>query len=828
MANFLRKDSQKATLASEAEEEATVMYEPVASGFNAEEADRKSETYNRIVRWIVALGVFLIPLFVLPWTSNVLEYNKQLLLIGVSGVALIVWLLGVVVSGQLRVRKNPIDIAVFAVLVASAISLLLSGVNTRSLFGTAVSMNDAFISVFGLSVLYLMAVHASHDRGRLFRNALIVSMFIALLFGLLQLFAVYVFPGGFTHSRVFNTIGSPNALGLAAAMMLPLFAKARLRIGNVRFLNLGVFGIVVSVITLAILNWWVLWIVAIAGMAAMIGFESVALTAYRPEETDRPRRLRIARFLLPMTVIVLGVFLWIVSFNVVAVKRNLPVEVSPSYRLAGTVTWQELKKDFISGGGIENFSQVFDEFGAGRLSNSTLANVQFYDAPSQALNVVSQGGLILGLGFLFLLYMFAIPLARFTRHRGGVDGGLTQSRTREDDDEETWMARAGAGAAVVAGIAAFFLYPFNLTLSFLWYAIIGVFVLAFWGGSSRVMNVEERASASLISSLGFIAGLIIVLAGAYFGVTRYMADVQYAKAAAAASPEEAADRIVTAINWDASRDRYYRFASQTSLGLLAQELNKQPSPSDTGRNDRIAGYVNSAISFARQATTVDSNESANWANLGSVYQNLIVVVDGSAQLAEDAFHHAQALRPGDPTFANSIGSMYLVYSDVLRQRGQAADSSSALVKAEEAFRQATEQSENFGIAIYNLGVVYERQGRLLDAIRQLERVAPFNSNQPGLAFELGLLYYRANQKDKALNVLQQAVTLAPDYSNARWYLALIHEERGELEAAVAQLEQIIAVDVNRDNPVVLTKLEALRQGKTSIPPEKVLDQPPIQ
>ena len=46
-------------------------------------------------------------------------------------------------------------------------------------------------------------------------------------------------------------------------------------------------------------------------------------------------------------------------------------------------------------------------------------------------------------------------------------------------------------------------------------------------------------------------------------------------------------------------------------------------------------------------------------------------------------------------------------------------------------------------------------------IKQLEKVAPFNANQPGLAFELGLLYYRANQKDKAFEQLQRAIVLYP-------------------------------------------------------------------
>ena len=90
-----------------------------------------------------------------------------------------------------------------------------------------------------------------------------------------------------------------------------------------------------------------------------------------------------------------------------------------------------------------------------------------------------------------------------------------------------------------------------------------------------------------------------------------------------------------------------------------------------------------------------------------------------------------------------------------------------------------------------------------------------------------MLYYRAGHKEDAFNQLQRAVVLAPDYADARWYLALIEEERGNLDTAIEQLERILSIAVNKDNPIVMTKLDELRSGKKSIPPKKVLDQEPL-
>ena len=220
-----------------------------------------------------------------------------------------------------------------------------------------------------------------------------------------------------------------------------------------------------------------------------------------------------------------------------------------------------------------------------------------------------------------------------------------------------------------------------------------------------------------------------------------------------------------------------------------------------------------------------------------MYQHLLPIVDGVDRLSEEAYLKAGELRPGDPTFRYRAGALYLTEIDLVSQllvarRTDSAQASavaqSAILKAEENFRKAVELSPNFGRAIYNLGIVYERQGKLSEAIKELEKVAPANSDQPGLAFELGLLYYRAGRKEDAFNQLQRAVVLLPDYANARWYLALIQEERGNVSGAIEQLKKILSVEVNKNEPTVISKLSDLRSGKVSIPPKKVLDQEPLR
>lgn len=776
----------------------TVSYDnPEETTFASHEV--RETTYLKISRWFLMAGVLLLPLFFLPWSTSVLEFNKQLLLLVVSGGALILWLLHVVVSGQLSWRFNPLDKGIAAFLLAVSLSTIFSLARFKSLFGLTGSLSDALVTVIALSIFYFGIVNVFDDKGSKVRMLLGYSLFIALLFGVLNIFGVYLVRFPFAMSKAFNTVGSINSLGVLAAIALPLFYKSKVVI--FKYLDIGKIGTVLSLIVLVLLNWWVIWAVAIVGMAMMIALDSFNKPGFK-----------ISKFLLPMTVIVLGVFFMVVNLNFNFLKDDFPVEVAPSFSLSVDVTKSVLKKNIAFGYGPENFSLAFDLYGAGKLANTTISSAKFFDSTSQVFNWAIQGGLVVLVAFVFILWLLIRNMFR---------RGLSEEDT-------------GVVSGMAALLVGMFLYPFNLTLMFIAYVLMGLMAVSLWENGKRLFNVEERATTSLISSLGFIGGLILVLVGSYFGATLYISDIKYSQALTNKDLDKTITLLSEALNWNGQDDRYYRVSSQAALALLSAELNKKDTDAD--RPAKIQNYLASAINLAKRATEIAPRESNNWSNLGDVYQNLMGLVDGVDKLAEDSYLKAAELRPGDSSFFNRIGGMYLSKSDLSRQlaAGGGANATKfqqeiapSLVKAEENFKKAIELSDNFGSAIYSLGAVYDRMGKVREAIVQLEKIAPYNSNQPTLAFELGLLYYRDNQKEKAFSQLQRAVLLSPDFANARWYLGLLYEERQDLPNAIAQMEKILSNETNKDNEAVLTKLDELKNGKKSVPPKRVLDQKPI-
>lgn len=815
--NFLKKSRKKGSRGSEFVAEPVVamdegpiieepaIYEEPSVGFSTSESSTK---YDGLARKILYWTVFLIPLFFLPFTSSVLEFNKYILLLVVAGVGMVLWLLNVVISGHLNWRTSYLDKGILGVLVATVITSIFSVSRFKSVFGTPGSLSDSLASVIALTIVYFLILNFSDDRGHKVKNLLNISLILVLLQAVLQMFGINLFWFSFAKDPAFNLVGSINVVGVIAAIVLPMFYKNNIYI--FKYLNIAKLGLALALWILIVLNWWVLWLIAIAGMAAIIVFENL-----KPRLSEGDYSLKISNFLFPMAVIVVAAFLTIVSVDFSYIKKNLPIEVAPSFGLSGKVMSSVFQHHLVTGVGPENFSLAFDKYGAGQLRNTTLSSIRFTDATSQFFNFVTQGGLLMLLAIGYLFYLLITYFGK--------------SRYMELNREEV-----GVFSALAASLTAFFLYPFNLSLMFLWYVLLALAGII-WADEKKYYDVEQDPSLSLVSSLSFIGGLILALVGLYFGTTLYFSDTFYAKALTEKDSQKGINYLSRAIRWNSEDDRLYRSASQAALSLLGQELNRKADPGDSKKTSRMQGYISSAVNFGQKAIQLEPQETNNWINLGTVYQSLIQLnIDGVEKMAENAYLEGLKLRPGDPNFNQQIGAGYLAKADFSRQlafqsgaNGSkfARDAGEALARAEDNFKKAIDLSSNFGLAIYDLGVVYDWQGRLGDSIKQLEKLAPFNSNQPNLAFELGLLYYRAGQKDKAFKQLERAVVLSPNFSNAHWYLALINEERGDRAAAISHLEKILDVAENKDNKIVLDKLNQLRSGKTTN--KKVLDEKPL-
>src|SRR4030042_106070 len=133
--------------------------------------------------------------------------------------------------------------------------------------------SESLISLLGLVLFYFLIVNI-FKRKEIFYVifCLILSGFLSVIYGSLQLFGKYVIPIGFTKAVSFNTIGGVNGLAVFIAILLPLIIIA-LVINKQKGLRiLFVISALLSAALLLLINFQIAWWLVIVGCALIIAF----------------------------------------------------------------------------------------------------------------------------------------------------------------------------------------------------------------------------------------------------------------------------------------------------------------------------------------------------------------------------------------------------------------------------------------------------------------------------------------------------------------------------------------------------------------------------
>lgn len=157
---------------------------------------------NNIFTWGTILLIFLIPLFFLPLTTNIFDFNKNYLL-GLTVVFVwLAWAIKAKQANSFRLKKTPFDLP----LIALGLAFVLAT------FWTAPNWTEAFITpgetgtILALILLYFGLIN-QFEPGLLLNSPLIISSLI------LALAAIYQFTGlGINPAKLWTPAGSVLSL----------------------------------------------------------------------------------------------------------------------------------------------------------------------------------------------------------------------------------------------------------------------------------------------------------------------------------------------------------------------------------------------------------------------------------------------------------------------------------------------------------------------------------------------------------------------------------------------------------------------------------------
>jgi len=762
-----------------------------------------------VTRWSLYLLFFLIPITFLPWTTEILEINKQTVLIILAAVAFGSWLGRMVMTRRLAFRGGWFNLIPLLFLGSVLVSSVMSLAGYQTWIGQGAQEYTSFLTTVSLVMLFYVLMDSAGEekvqRGVI--SALVLSATIAGLVALCSVFGISLFT---SMTKGFNTIGTINSL-TAFLIIVTLLGVGLWTAGAGRrsFLPEGWFGVVIKICSIAVavmaiffllaIDFWVLWVLLMVGSIGLLVFRFL-----RSDVFHRPKLL-----LIPAIAILLSV---VFLFVKTPLQIGLPLVVSPGYQASYDISRQALgigKGQLLFGTGPSTFVLDYQRFKPANVNATIFWNTGFDRAKSHSLTMLATLGVVgLALWLVFVLFLGARSLMNLVRER----------------NQDEWGMSYALFAAWLAMLFLVLFYSMNMTLWFLFWGLSGLLAAQSFS-KIRAIDVRSAPRGALLVSFGFLVVVIGILVGVFVTVQRYSAELTFAQAVRmdknGATPTEIAMQVKKATERNSLNDVYFRNLSSALLFQARDILSTANGEPSEEQSQQVVKLVTESVAAARQASELSPNNVTNWSVRGLIYRDLMSFTQNAEDFAAATFERAIGLEPVNPVHWTNLGRVHLAVatrartlrsseSEELAKQATEAEST-ALANAEVAFTNAINLKPDYAPAHYYLAITYDREGKLEDAARRLLDLRNADPNNLGISFELALTLLRLDQLEPAISEFERIIEISPDYSNAMWFLASAYELSGEQDKAITLVEHVSRL--NPDNKLVQNRYSRMKAGE---------------
>ena len=179
---------------------------------------------GKVVFYLFAILFFFVPLILWPFTSEVFEFNKMVLVYALTTLIVAAWLVRSALVKRFIFHRTALDIPLLIFIGSQLISTVFSIDPLTSWFGYYSRFNGGFLSTLSYSFLYWAFV-SNLDRKSALRTLYFVlsSAVIVSIYGILEHFGIdkdiWVQD---VQNRVFSTLGQPNWLAAFLVALMPI------------------------------------------------------------------------------------------------------------------------------------------------------------------------------------------------------------------------------------------------------------------------------------------------------------------------------------------------------------------------------------------------------------------------------------------------------------------------------------------------------------------------------------------------------------------------------------------------------------------------------
>ncbi len=802
-----------------------------------------SQRFNIASKTILYVFAALIPLWFVPLSIPV-EFGREVVFAVLAAIVLILQLLIILRSGELSFTRSPVLYSAGLLLLIYSFSTFFSKSSYLSLFFADASAEKLSTLILGIALLLLTST--------IFRSLKEVGIFVFILVVAGGFSALITLVGAFGMMPqiiskwlpVTNAVGTINGLGLfyltlfminigllfsGAFEWLKTWTKAMLAICSMLF-----FAVLLAI------NFQTAWIVLVGSSILLFGliFNNRVTSNQLPATNFSWRHWTVLAF------IVFAVVMLMIRTPILPV--SIPVEVNPSMRATFSIArsvFGEGVDRVLLGSGPGTFGIDWNLYKDSSINQTIFWSIKFGQGYSWVATLLATSGI---LGLLAFLGFIGASLFVFLR--------------RLLFSEEDMVLERALFLGIVSLIITAFLYPANFTLVVLLFSLMGLLSalmgepssakaseggrgeIGLWKGFWSVVRQEvkfESPWALFTTSLVSIFFVSLAVATLYLEVTKARAAFAFTAAQQSISRGNIAETITNierALRLDSKNPQYHQALALARIDQLREVIAR------AGRGENVQQEFQSAVSVAIQnsqaAVILYPEEAVFWRIQGAIYETIIPFIAGSERFAFDSYQKAAELDPRNPVIFTDLGRAYMVFAErtqILINQGQGERKileqvrDQALTEAQSAFQKAVEVKSDFAGAHFLLAQAAVRRGDIKSAISSVEAAKLGAPLDIGIAFQLGLLYYQTESLRSAEQEFLRAISINENYSNARYFLGLIYDRRGQKTKALEQFERIKVF--NPENQELNTIIKNIKAGKPALasiappPPEKRRDTP---
>jgi tetratricopeptide (TPR) repeat protein len=417
--------------------------------------------------------------------------------------------------------------------------------------------------------------------------------------------------------------------------------------GTKTFLTtLSLIGLVINLFLLMALYNFIPWEGLLIGLGIFLIF--ILSRIVRPNENW---------VWLPMVsfVVIMGI-LMIGSVNIS--KINLPIEVSPSFKISAEVAKGVNKDNFFLGSGPGTYGYDFSLYRPVDFNNNYFYNLRFY----QGTGVIAEGIATAGvLGIVAALLLLATYLSVSFYYL-----------SREKQKNKIFSLGLFSSSMMILFCAL--MSPFGGTM-LIWGGSLVALSLAVLFFESEAKDkawvLSLKASPRYALALAFVFMIIavsVIYAFVFLGKT-FIADLYAGAAARQEQPSEdgSITKLIKAVNLYPKEGRYYTRIGQEYMLLANNEMAKSEQDRDT---NKIKNYLGNAIMSGVQGKALMPNDVLAVESLGQLYENSGAYVENSLNLAQDAYKEAQKLEPHNPNYFLELGNLKMIQASVSKDENE--------------------------------------------------------------------------------------------------------------------------------------------------------------